>query len=175
MRERLVSFLRSRLLCGLNLFRAGQGSPRRRVTPPRSGTSLSLPAPSPVLCLLFAAVLLLPLCALAAAAPPESGSAAATTAASLRLTWVQLLIPIAVPALVAGLKQVLTQLPGPVLLALCPVIGYALDWLATACGVETGGAAGSAMLGAGGVFVREFVDQARKAKLTQGGSIDHQS
>lgn len=115
---------------------------------------------------LLAAALLLPLCAFAADAP-QSGDFA--TGATLKVTWVQTLIVILVPALIAALKLVVPRVPGIVILTLCPVLGLVADWLMKAAGLDIGNAEASAALGSVGVYVREVIDQAKKT--TNGGRL----
>jgi len=71
-----------------------------------------------------------------------------------------LLIPIFIPVLIAGLKQILPKLPSWILPILAPILG-ALS--ATVSGVTDPGT--GAVLGLAGVGLREAVDQTKKAAV----------
>ena len=74
------------------------------------------------------------------------------------VTLAQLLIPIVVPLVLAGLKRLAPSLPSLLLPVLAPFLGALSAGLTVVTDLGTG-----AVLGAAGVGVREVVDQSRKA------------
>jgi hypothetical protein len=80
-----------------------------------------------------------------------------------QITFLQTVIPVVVPAAIAVLKHFLPQIPKPWLPLLAPLLGAALDILATQ---QFGpGTALGAALGAAGTGLREILDQLRKSLL----------
>ena len=77
------------------------------------------------------------------------------------VTLAQLLIPIVVPLVLAGLKRLAPSLPSWLLPVLAPFLGALSAGLSGVTDVGTG-----AVLGAAGVGLREVVDQSRKAITT---------
>jgi hypothetical protein len=78
-----------------------------------------------------------------------------------KLTLMQMLVPVLVPAAIAALKQLLPKIPKPWLPILAPLLGALIDIAAT-CQVGPGTPL-AALLGAAGVGLREILDQLRKA------------
>lgn len=73
--------------------------------------------------------------------------------------WLQLatlLIPFIAPLITAGIKKLLPKIPKLVVVLLQPILGAIL-------GALTGLPLEGAALGAGGLYVREVVDQSGKA------------
>ena len=81
------------------------------------------------------------------------------TAAAIQLA--QLLIPIVVPLLIAGIKKLAPKMPSWALPILAPVLGALSAGLSGVADPTTG-----AVLGSAGVGAREIVDQVRKASGT---------
>ena len=73
-----------------------------------------------------------------------------------------LLIAIAVPALIAGLKSWLPKLPSWSLPLLAPALGALSDWVLQMSGVSTNGVTVGALLGSAGVGLRELQDQLKQ-------------
>ncbi len=97
-----------------------------------------------------------------AAESAVAAPAPAAVAFSFASLW-QLLIPVAVPLLIAFLKFALQVLPGWLLPILAPVLGGLAD---AAIAYATGGTANPMLgmiLGSAGVGIREVVDQLKKA------------
>jgi hypothetical protein len=78
-----------------------------------------------------------------------------------KITCLQTLIPVLVPAAIAVLKHFVPRIPKPCLPLLAPLLGAAVDILATQQ-IGVGTALGAA-LGSAGVGLREMLDQIRKA------------
>lgn len=74
----------------------------------------------------------------------------------------QLLIPIAVPLIIAGLKALIPKLPKKLTPFLAPIIGALIDVLLNLADLGSGVGAVGAFLGSAGVGVREMVDQVKK-------------
>ena len=73
--------------------------------------------------------------------------------------WIQLLIPVIVPLVIAGLQLGITRLPGWLLPILAPILGGVIDaGLAWATG-QTANPLFGAILGSAGVGLRELKDQ----------------
>jgi hypothetical protein len=81
----------------------------------------------------------------------------------LSLSWVQFLIPVVVPLLIAGLKKLWPSVPSALLPWLCPLLGVAADQIAKLAGSGGAPAEVAVALGALGLYLREVVDQAKKA------------
>lgn len=74
----------------------------------------------------------------------------------------QLMIPIAVPMLIAALKTLPKQIPTKFYPWLAPLIGAAIDILMNVTGIGDGIGGVGAVLGIAGVGVREMVDTGKK-------------
>lgn len=103
----------------------------------------------------------------AVAAPGSAGIPAGGP--DFSLSWFQWLIPILVPLLIAGLKKLWPSVPGHWLPYLCPALGLLADTIAKLAGSAGAGPEVAAALGALGLFLRELVDQSRKALNQAGG------
>ncbi len=93
----------------------------------------------------------------------DSSSAGAPGSAS---PW-QLLIPVLVPVLIAGVKWLLPKIPAVALPILAPVLGAALDIVLHYAGATGSNGLLGAVLGAAGVGLREVVDQVKKLQPTE--------
>lgn len=74
----------------------------------------------------------------------------------------QLLIPVIVPMIIAGLKAVIPKLPTRLIPFLAPVLGALIDVLLNLADLGGGMGLLGAIFGSAGVGVREKIDQARK-------------
>jgi hypothetical protein len=83
----------------------------------------------------------------------------------VNLELVQMAIPLLVPILVLIVKAILPKLPKAAPLLLAPILGAALDILTYYIGLGGWSPLTGALLGALGVFIREVVDQLKKAAL----------
>ena len=73
-----------------------------------------------------------------------------------------LLIAVAVPAIIAGLKSWIPKMPTWMLPVLAPILGAALDLVMQLSGSPTSGVVNSALLGSAGVGLRELQDQLKQ-------------
>ena len=75
------------------------------------------------------------------------------------------LIPLAVPVIIALLKNVMPKIPGVWLPILAPLLGAGADIVMHFAGVSTLGPLWGAVLGSAGVGLRELQDQVKQAVL----------
>ena len=75
------------------------------------------------------------------------------------------LIPLAVPVVIALLKNVMPKIPGVWLPILAPLLGAGADIVMHFAGVSTLGPLWGAVLGSAGVGLRELQDQLKQAVL----------
>lgn len=76
--------------------------------------------------------------------------------------WGSILIPVVVPLLIAGIKQVTQRIPGYLLPILAPLLGAGLDILTFYATGHSLGPVWGAALGSAGVGLREVVDQLKQ-------------
>jgi len=74
-------------------------------------------------------------------------------------TLLSMIIPLAVPLAIFGLKSIWDRIPKPLLPVLGPILGVAADLLLQYGGASTFGPQWGAVLGAAGVGLREIYDQ----------------
>lgn len=77
--------------------------------------------------------------------------------------WVQMLIPVLVPLMIAAGKVLVPRIPGWLLPILAPVLGGIVDAAAAYASGGTANPVLSMALGSAGVGLREIVDQMRRA------------
>jgi hypothetical protein len=92
--------------------------------------------------------------------------AGSTSAGAPGSPW-QLLIPVLVPVIIAGVKWALPKIPPIALPILAPVLGAGLDIVLHYAGVTSSNGVLGAVLGAAGVGLREVVDQVKKLQNAQ--------
>lgn len=92
--------------------------------------------------------------------------AGSTSAGAPDSPW-QLLIPVLVPVIIAGVKWALPKVPPFALPILAPLLGAGLDIVLHYAGVTSSNGVLGAVLGAAGVGLREVVDQVKKLQTAQ--------
>lgn len=102
------------------------------------------------------------LLALTALAQTNSTSVAAVVKAGSGTDLLLMLIPIAVPLLVAVAKWVLPFLPAWTLPIIAPALGALLDQVTTLASGQQSHVVAAAILGSAGVGLREIIDQVRQ-------------
>jgi hypothetical protein len=93
----------------------------------------------------------------------EQSALSESSGSTLRFTWIQILLVVLVPLLIAGLKYVWPTVPRSVIPLLCPALGYGIDRLATLSGLDIGSTEVSAASGALGLYARELLTQLKRA------------
>ncbi len=78
------------------------------------------------------------------------------------MSWVQMLIPVLVPILIAAGKLVVPRIPGWLLPIVAPVLGGVVDAVAAYASGGTANPVVGMALGSAGVGLREIVDQMRR-------------
>ena len=78
------------------------------------------------------------------------------------MSWVQILIPVLVPLLIAGGKFLIPRIPSWLLPIVAPILGGAVDAIAAYASGGTANPVLGAALGSAGVGLREIVDQMKK-------------
>jgi MFS superfamily sulfate permease-like transporter len=102
----------------------------------------------------------------------QTNAAVLTSVPSGTADWLNMLIAVVTPVVIAGVRWLLPKIPKIALPLIAPVIGVILDQLAGILTSHQPGVVAGAISGAVGLWLREAADQSRKHLAKTDAEVD---